>query len=200
MGVLVFGPTVQNEANPFEAFNSFLVLKVFTCEVAAWKTDFLQILGKCLVIAIHADDPVDNFGPEVKSVRVADEKVVFVEDLQHFGFQSFYEKNSCAFQDVVEDLWCAFCEDHVMSVLILNHWQNYVKPFIGSHNDPVGFLGQVCVLKDFQAELFQYLEAVKSVLIFEFNIVTRSDIFQHFFVGVVPFFGFEFVNFVDCWR
>ena len=77
-----------------------------------------------------------------------------------------------------------------MSVLILNHWQNDVQPFIGSYNDPVGLFGQVCVLKDFQAELFQYLEAVKSVLIFEFNIVARSDIFQHFFVGVVPFFGF----------
>lgn len=87
-----------------------------------------------------------------------------------------------------------------MSVLILDHWQNDVEPFIGSHNDPVGLFGQVCVLKDLQAELFQYLEAVKSVLIFKFNIVAGSDIFQHFFVGVVSFFGFEFVNFVDCWR
>lgn len=190
MGVLVFGPAVQDETNSFEAFNSFFVLKVFACEVAAWKTDFLQILGKGLVIAVHADDPVDNFGPEVESVGVADEEVVFVEDLQHFWFQSLYEENSCAVQDVVEDLWCAFCEDHVMSVLILNHWQNYVKPFIGSHNDPVGLFGQVSVLKDFQAELFQHLEAVKSILIFEFNVVAGSDIFQHFFVGVVPFFWF----------
>lgn len=81
MCILIFGSTVENETDPFEGFYSLFVLNVLAGKVAAGETDFFQILREGLIVPVHADNPVNDVGPVIESVGVADEEVIFVENL-----------------------------------------------------------------------------------------------------------------------
>ena len=140
MCVFVFWATVKNEANSLETFYSFFILKALIVEITAWKTNFLQILSKSFVIFVHTDDPIDDISPIIQSIWITNKKVVFVENLQYFGFQSLDKQNSSFIENVMDYLRGTFSKDHVMSVFFLNNRQNYIHPLIGPNNDPMSLL------------------------------------------------------------
>lgn len=83
--ILILLPRIQYKTNPLKTLNSLLILNRLTGEITAREADLIKILIIRLTILIHRYDPINDLGPIVQSVDVADEEVIFVEDLQDFG-------------------------------------------------------------------------------------------------------------------
>lgn len=91
--ILILLPRVEYKTNPLKTLNSLLILNRLTGEVTAREADFIKILIIRLTILIHRYDPIYDLGPVVQSVDVADEEVIFVENMQHLGFEVFDEED-----------------------------------------------------------------------------------------------------------
>lgn len=118
--VLVFLTGIEDKADSLEALDSLLILRVGAREVAVRQADFGQILSEGFVIFVDADHPVDDFGPVVQGVLVANEEVIFIE-YSDYAFPKRLDKYySCLLKQIIEHFRCTFCENHVIHCLILD--------------------------------------------------------------------------------
>lgn len=95
-GIFVLLPRVKDKTDSLETLDPSFVLIGLAGEVTAGERDLIQVFEISLIIFVHGDDPVDDFGPIIESVHVTDEEIVLVEDLQYFWLQIFDKEYACS--------------------------------------------------------------------------------------------------------
>lgn len=67
--------------------------------------------------------------------------------MQDLRFKSLDEKYPGFVEDVIEDFGGTLGKYHVVSIFVLNDWQNNVHPLVCPDNHPVSLFGQISVLE-----------------------------------------------------
>ena len=80
LSVFISLARVKDKADSLKAFDPLLILGTLTGEITAWEADFGQILSKCFVVLINANNPVNDLCPVDEGFLVTDEEVIFIED------------------------------------------------------------------------------------------------------------------------